>query len=120
MRHLERHSAILALCILAAPCVSARAMQNVASDSVARIAMPVTSPEPMVTAAAELATPAGALTPAGVTRRMNAADQDAQRNVLAARIAEGSRSKNSAMMVVGGAAFLVGAVVGGRAGTVVM
>jgi hypothetical protein len=120
MRRLERHSAILALCLLAAPCISARAMQNVAPDTAAHAAMPVVPPVSMVDAAAQSPMAQGALTPAGVTRRMNAADQSAQRNVPEARLFQTDGSKNPAMMIVGGAAFLVGAVVGGRAGTVVM
>jgi len=122
MPRLERHSAILALCLLAAPCVSARAMQAAAPDTVARIALPVVTPVPIANAVAagSPATAPGALTPAGVTRRMTAADMTARVNVPASYVLGTDGSKSSAMMVVGGAALLVGAIVGGKAGTTVM
>jgi len=51
---------------------------------------------------------------------MTAADMTARVNVPASYVLGTDGSKSSAMMVVGGAALLVGAIVGGKAGTTVM
>jgi hypothetical protein len=121
MSPLRRNAAVIAVFLLAAPLVSALRAQATASDSLERVN--VTAPAPTVVTQSSLLAPANTerqapsarVIAAGVTQRVAAT---ASAPTVFARATQESR--NPAMMVVGGAAMIVGAVVGGKAGSIVM
>jgi hypothetical protein len=121
----RRIATVIAVFSLAAPLVSALAAQAIAHDTVAQV---VTSVDPMPTAAptsipisfAERVVTPALITPAGVTQPKSAglARASAAAPFVMRSASEGSH--NPAMMIVGGAALIVGAVVGGKSGTIIM
>jgi len=122
MSALRRTAAVIAVFLLAAPLVSALAAQTTAQDTLDRLS--ATAPAPLAvtqaslptTANLELQAPKARIIAAGVTQRVSGTSNVP--TLFAARATQESR--NPAMMVVGGAALIVGAVVGGRAGSVIM
>ena len=123
MSRRQRITTAIALLSLAAP-VTLFA-QNAVQDSVAQVvAAPVAqaqTPAPITLAGpAERGTSPVMITPAGVTQqRITPASRTSTTEPYALR-ASSQGGHNPAMMVVGGAAMIVGAVVGGTAGTIVM
>jgi hypothetical protein len=121
----RRIATVIAVFSLAAPLVSALAAQAIAQDTVAQVVtsidtVPTAAPTPIRTALAERVVAPALITPAGVTQPKTAG---LARTSVAAPFAMRSAaegSHNPAMMIVGGAALIVGAVVGGKAGTIVM
>jgi hypothetical protein len=126
MSRRQRFTTALAVLSLAAPLASVLLAQStVAQDSVTQIVAapvaqaPTPAPVTLTTAPAERTTPLATVTPAGVTQsRIAASTRTTATTPFALRSSEGGH--NPAMMVVGGAAMIVGAVVGGTAGTIVM
>jgi methionine-rich copper-binding protein CopC len=121
MSRRRRIATALAVLSLAAPLVSALAAQAIAQDTVSRL---VPSVDPVSTAAptiiplafAERVASPALITPAGVTQPKRVVGAATPTTM---RIAS-QDPHNPAMMIVGGAALIVGAVVGGKAGTIVM
>jgi hypothetical protein len=119
----QRNAAVFALCLLAAPFIAARAIQDVAPDTGARIAVSAVVFVPIANPAAvgERAPALVSSAPAGVTRRTAPADLRANATASAARsVPWANGANNSTMMIVGGAALVVGAVAGGKGGTMLM
>jgi hypothetical protein len=126
MSRRHRITTAIALLSLAAPLASALFAQSAAQDSVAQVvAAPVVqaqtpAPITLTAAPAERATSLVIITPAGVTQpRIAPASRTSTTEPYALR-ASSQGGHSPAMMVVGGAAMIVGAVVGGTAGTIVM
>jgi hypothetical protein len=123
MSRRQRITTAIALLSLAAP-VTLFA-QNAVQDSVAQVVAAsvaqAQTPAPITLAGpAERATSPVMITPAGVTQqRITPASRTSTTEPYALR-ASSQGGHNPAMMVVGGAAMIVGAVVGGTAGTIVM
>ena len=127
MSRRQRITTAIALLSLAAP-VTLFA-QNAVQDSVAQVvaasaglaASQAQTPAPITLAGpAERGTSPVMITPAGVTQqRITPASRTSTTEPYALR-ASSQGGHNPAMMVVGGAAMIVGAVVGGTAGTIVM
>lgn len=128
MPHCRRFATAIAVLFLAAPLVSALAAQAIAQDTVDQVVAP--SAAPLAIAAPTIATSAFAervvaparTIPAGVTQSKGGvnARMNASTNAPYAVRVSSQDSRNPAMMIVGGAALIVGAVVGGQAGTIVM
>jgi hypothetical protein len=122
----RRIATVIAVFSLSAPLISALAAQATAQDTVAQVG--ATSVDPVPTAApttapiafAERAVSPALITPAGVTQPKSAVGARASAAAPFAMRSASEGSHNPAMMVVGGAALIVGAVVGGKAGTIVM
>lgn len=125
MSRRQRITTAIALLSLAAPLTSVLFAQNATQDSVAQVvAAPVAqaqTPAPITLTAAPAERASSAIiTPAGVTQpRIATASRTSTTEPYALR-ASSQGGHNPAMMVVGGAAMIVGAVVGGTAGTIVM
>jgi hypothetical protein len=121
----RRIATAIAVFSLAAPLVSALAAQDIAQDTVAQVAtsvdpMPTAAPTTVPVAFAERAVSPASITPAGVTQSKSAGLARASVAAPFAMRSASEGSHNPAMMIVGGAALIVGAVVGGKAGTIVM
>ncbi len=97
----------LAVLFLAGPLVSALAAQDNARDSV-------------TSAAPAGRTPGAPIAPAGVTQSRSPIEAAARTAAPLMVSSPPETSHSQAEMIVGGAALLVGAIVGGKAGTVVM
>lgn len=119
----RRIATAVAVFSLAAPLVSALAAQAIAQDTVAQVVtsvdpVPTAAPTTISTAYAERVVAPALITPAGVTQPKSAGRASVAAPFAMRSASEGSH--NPAMMIVGGAALIVGAVVGGKAGTIVM
>ena len=125
MSRLRRLSTSIGVLLLAAPLVSALAAQTVARDTMERTvatianSVPIVSPTAMPRAVAIRAAAPAPIVPAGVTQSAVGSQASADANAPYAMRSSNS-PRSSAMMIVGGAAFIVGAVVGGKGGTAVM
>ena len=124
MSRRQRLTTAIALLSLAAPLTSVLFAQNAVQDSAAQVvAAPVAQTAAPITLTAipvERVTSPVIITPAGVTQqRIAPASRTSTTEPYALR-ASSQGGHNPAMMVVGGAAMIVGAVVGGTAGTIVM
>jgi hypothetical protein len=113
-RHRSFATAIAVLC-LASPLAAQAVSQDTSAVSVAPNAATITArstPDPL-----SLLTPTWtpAWTNVGVTSSANATALTPTLSTISSRGPEGG-----AMMIVGGAALLVGAVIGGKGGTVIM
>lgn|SRR5512146_1589659 len=129
MSRLCRLSNSIGVLLLATPLLSALSAQTAARDTaehaVAVIAssVPIVTPIAMSRTVTERALSPAPVIPAGVTQSNDVVGSRANRVAIApgALPASSSRSQgSSAMMIVGGAAFITGAVVGGNAGSAVM
>lgn len=126
MSRRRRFATAIAVFSLAAPLVSALAAQAIAQDTVAQVV--ATSADTVPTAAsmtipiafAERVASPSLITPAGVTQPKVAIGARASAATPYAMRYSSQGSRNPAMMIVGGAALIVGAVIGGQAGTIVM
>ena len=121
----RRIATAIAVFSLAAPLVSALAAQATAQDTVAQVvtsvdSLPTAAPTTIPTAFAVRVVAPALITPAGVTQPKSAGLARASMAAPFAMRSASDGSHNPAMMVVGGAALIVGAVVGGKAGTIVM
>ncbi|HTJ24037.1 MAG TPA: hypothetical protein VL383_16680 [Gemmatimonadaceae bacterium] len=128
MSRLRQISTSIGVLLLAAPLLSALSAQTAVRDTVAQTmaaiasAVPIVAPLAMPRIVTERAVAPAPVVPAGVTRSSGAVASRADALAVApsAMRASNSSPRSSAMMIVGGAAFIVGAVVGGKSGTAVM
>src|SRR5688572_8281668 len=115
MSHYQRVTTAMAVLLLAAPLGA----QNAGQTTTAPIGSSVAAPATPV--AADVATQGAAV--AGPVRSLPALDARTKSVPIppvGAPVPVTSTSRNVAMMVVGGAALIVGAVVGGDSGTIIM
>lgn len=128
MSRLRQISTSIGVLLLAAPLLSALSAQTAVRDTVEQTmsaivgSMPAATPIAVPGAGTERVRAPSQVVPAGVTRSSGAVVSRADALAVAplAMRASTSSPRSTAMMVVGGAAFIVGAVVGGKSGTAVM
>lgn len=126
MSRIRRLSTSIGVLLLAAPLVSALAAQTVVRDTTARTvatianSVPIVSPMAMPRAVTVRAVAPALIVPAGVTQSAVGSQASTDANAPYAMRSSSNSPRSSAMMIVGGAAFIVGAVVGGKSGTAVM
>jgi hypothetical protein len=126
MSQRRRIAKVIAVLFLAAPLVSALGAQANAQDTVAQVVatsvdqVPTAGPMTAPIAFAERVVSPALITPAGVTQHNSAVVARASAAAPNAIRSAWQEPHNPAMMIVGGAAMIVGAVVGGKSGTVVM
>jgi hypothetical protein len=115
---MSRHRSVataIAVLLLASPLAAQSVSQDTAAVSVAPNAAPAVTRDTLDRLALLSPTWAPAWTNAGVATQANATALRPVRSIMSPQ-----RSESGAMMVVGGAALLVGAIVGGKAGTGIM
>ena len=117
-RQLLSPLAVVAALVLAAPVAGA---QERATDSVTVTTSEV-APAPVTTAPAMLPAPVAATRPALATDVSASAFRAARAQEAGVAVAQagGSRGEGKLYMIVGGAAFLAGAIIGDDAGTIIM
>jgi hypothetical protein len=128
MSRLRQISTSIGVLLLAAPLLSALSAQTALRDSLVQTmaaianAVPIAAPLAMPRVSTERAVSPAPVVPAGVTQSSGAVASRADALAVApSAMSASTRSpRSSAMMIVGGAAFVVGAVVGGKSGTAVM
>ena len=125
MSHLStlvRGAAVGAAFALSASLAGAQQLDRPAAELVATSApaIPVTDSAAAAAMAAEAAAPALAATSVGVRSRTLSVASAAEREAAAAQAARAGFTQSQVLMIVGGAAFLTGAIIGDDAGTIVM
>jgi hypothetical protein len=117
--HLRSLATAMAVLLLATPLIAqssagAPAARDTSQRAAPAVLVPAASPTVVV-----LQNPSLSKAPSWANAVSMAPDTTARRPFVLAT-ESGAKSQNSAMLVVGGAGVLVGAIVGGKAGTVVM
>ena len=126
MSQRRRIAKVVAVLFLAAPLVSALAAQGIAQATVAQVVttsvdqVPAAGPMTVPIAFAERVVSTTLITPAAVTQHNSAVVGRTSAAAPNAIHSAWQEPHNPAMMIVGGAAMIVGAVVGGKSGTAVM
>jgi len=131
MSRMQKVAAAFAALIIAAPLGAPLAAQAANTDgagqnATAQVSVPVAAIAVTDVAAPQTAAPAALAPATGPTQR--AATVGVRPSVAAPVVLDGEKpaptpdsvGHNPAMMIVGGAALIVGAVIGGRSGTIVM